>query len=96
MPLDPQVEAMRAQRAADDVPQLYTQTLAEARAADLASIQAAGGEVEHVHSVEDAFVDELGLPLRIYRPEGDGPMPTLVYFFGGKYFVRGLTQGAIK
>ncbi len=91
MPLDPQVEAMRAQRAADDVPQLYTQTLAEARAADLASIQAAGGEVEHVHSVEDAFVDELGLPLRIYRPEGDGPMPTLVYFFGG-----GWTLGSIE
>ena len=22
--------------------------------------------------------------------------PLLVYFFGGKYFVRGLTQGAIK
>jgi glucose/mannose transport system permease protein len=24
-----------------------------------------------------------------------GP-PLLVYFFGGKYFVRGLTQGAVK
>ena len=22
--------------------------------------------------------------------------PLLIYFFGGKYFVRGLTQGAIK
>ncbi|MEV6288191.1 alpha/beta hydrolase [Kribbella sp. NPDC051770] len=91
MPLDPQVEAMRAQRAADDVPQLYTQTLAEARAADLASIQAVGGEVEPVHSVEDVFVDSLGLPLRIYRPAGEGPMPTLVYFFGG-----GWTLGSIE
>ena len=50
MPLDPQVEEMRAKREADNVPQLYTQTLAEARAADLASIQAAGGDVEPVHS----------------------------------------------
>ncbi|WP_041290654.1 alpha/beta hydrolase [Kribbella flavida] len=91
MPLDPQVEAMRAQRAAENVPQLYTRTLAEARAADLAAIQAAGGEVEPVHSVEDVVVDELGLPLRVYRPAGDGPLPTLVYFFGG-----GWTLGSIE
>ena len=90
MPLDPQVEAMRAKREAGDVPQLYTQTLEEARAADLASIRAAGGEVEHVHHVEDVVPAESGLPLRIYRPEGDGPFPTLVYFFGG-----GWTLGSI-
>ncbi|WP_344221309.1 alpha/beta hydrolase [Kribbella sancticallisti] len=80
---------MRAKRAADDVPQLYTQTLAEARAADLASVQAAGGDVEPVHQVED-LVTEAGLPLRVYRPAGDGPLPTLVYFFGG-----GWTLGSI-
>lgn len=89
MPLDPQVEEMRAKRAADDVPQLYTQTLAEARAADLASIQEAGGDVLPVHHVED-LVTDAGVPLRVYRPEGDGPMPTLVYFFGG-----GWTLGSI-
>jgi len=88
--LDPQVEAMRAQREADNVPQLYTQTLAEARAADLASIQAAGGSLEPVHHVEDVVMGETGLPLRIYRPEGEGPLPTLVYFFGG-----GWTLGSI-
>jgi acetyl esterase len=82
MPLDPQVEAMRAEREANQVPQLYTQTLAEARAADLASIQAAGGEVEAVHHVEDITTDD-GLPLRVYRPDQDGPLPTLIYFFGG-------------
>jgi acetyl esterase len=90
MPLDPQVEAMRAQRAADNVPQLYTQTLAEARAADLASIQAAGGSLEHVHHVEDLVIEDSGLPLRIYRPDGEGSLPTLVYFFGG-----GWTLGSI-
>ncbi|QNE18966.1 alpha/beta hydrolase [Kribbella qitaiheensis] len=90
MPLDPQVEAMRSQREAADVPQLYTQTLAEARAADLASIQAAGGSLEQVHHVEDVVMEESGLPLRIYRPEGSDPLPTLVYFFGG-----GWTLGSI-
>jgi acetyl esterase len=90
MPLDPQVEAMRAEREANQVPQLYTQTLAEARAADLASIQAAGGEVEAVHHVEDIATDD-GLPLRVYRPDQDGPLPTLIYFFGG-----GWTLGSIE
>jgi acetyl esterase len=90
MPLDPQVEAMRSQREADNVPQLYTQTLAEARAADLASIQAAGGSLEQVHHVEDLLIEETGLPLRIYRPDASGPLPTLVYFFGG-----GWTLGSI-
>ncbi|MDX6263858.1 MAG: acetyl esterase [Kribbellaceae bacterium] len=91
MPLDPQVEEVRAKREADNVPQLYTQTLAEARAADLASIQAGGGSVEPVHSVRDLVMEESGLTLRIYRPAGDGPLPTLVYFFGG-----GWTLGSIE
>ena len=90
MPLDPQVEAMRAEREANQVPQLYTQTLAEARAADLASIQAAGGDVEAVHHVEDITTGD-GVPLRIYRPDQDGPLPTLIYFFGG-----GWTLGSIE
>ncbi|WP_328329261.1 alpha/beta hydrolase [Kribbella sp. NBC_00382] len=91
MPLDPQVEEMRAKREADNVPQLYTQTLAEARAADLASIQAGGGGLEPVHSVRDLVMEESGLTLRIYRPAGEGPLPTLVYFFGG-----GWTLGSIE
>jgi acetyl esterase len=89
MPLDPQVEAMRAEREARQVPQLYTQTLAEARAADLASIQAAGGAAEQVHHVADLRT-HAGLPLRLYRPDLAGPLPTLVYFFGG-----GWTLGSI-
>jgi acetyl esterase len=90
MPLDPQVARWRERRIADQVRPLYTQTLAEARAADLASIQAAGGSLEHVHHVEDVVMEESGLPLRIYRPDLEGPLPTLVYFFGG-----GWTLGSI-
>ncbi|MGH3749489.1 MAG: alpha/beta hydrolase, partial [Micromonosporaceae bacterium] len=44
MAFDPQVEQWRTRRIAARVPQLYTQSLAEARAADLAAIQAGGGE----------------------------------------------------
>ncbi|MFC0006485.1 alpha/beta hydrolase [Micromonospora siamensis] len=93
MSLDPQVVAYRAARAADNVPPLYTRTLAEARAADLAAIRAGGGAVEPVHEVRDTHVPGPGgdLPVRVYRPAGDGPLPTLVWFFGG-----GWTLGSVE
>jgi acetyl esterase len=85
MPLDPQVQAMREQAAQANTPPLYTMSLHDARAADLASIQAAAGNAEPVHSVRDTtFPGEDGeLPVRIYRPDADGPLATLVYLFGG-------------
>ncbi|MFJ8442117.1 alpha/beta hydrolase [Kitasatospora griseola] len=85
MPLHPQAEAVRAQRAAAGTPPLYTRTLAEARAADLADIRAAAGNPEPVGPVEELTVDGPGgpLPLRVYRPENDGRLPVLLYLFGG-------------
>jgi acetyl esterase len=92
MPLDPQVQAIRDRRAAEGYTPLYAMSLAEARAADLASIQAAGGTPEPVAAVEDGTIDGPGgpLPVRVYRPAGPGPHPALVYFFGG-----GWTLGTI-
>lgn len=43
MPFDPQLQALYDQRAAQGVRPLYTMTLDEARAADLAAIQADAG-----------------------------------------------------
>jgi acetyl esterase len=76
---------MRDQRERDDVPPLYAMSLAEARAADLASIRASGGEPEPVHQVANLTIPGPGgeLPLRLYRPAGQRPLPTLLYFFGG-------------
>lgn len=92
MALDPQVVAWRAARAAAGTAPLYTQTLAEARAADLAAIRAASGAVEPVAQVRDTHVPgpDGPLPVRIHRPASDGPLPTLVYFFGG-----GWTLGSV-
>ncbi|MFC7242232.1 alpha/beta hydrolase [Catellatospora aurea] len=92
MPLHPQVQAMRARREASDTPQLYTLSVDEARAADLASIQASGGDPEKVAEVVDREIDGPGgpLPIRIYRPVLGGDLPVLVYFFGG-----GWTLGTI-
>ena len=85
MPLDPQLQAMRDQRERDNVPPLYAMSLADARAADLASIQASGGEPEPVTEVTDLTIAGPGgeLPLRLYRPASGRPRPALLYFFGG-------------
>jgi len=92
MPMHPQVQAMRARRQRDQVPQLYTMTLEQARAADLADIQAAAGTGEPVHDVTDRTVPGPGgdLPIRVYRPGPGDSLPVLVYFFGG-----GWTLGCI-
>jgi acetyl esterase len=85
VPLDPQLQAMRDQRERDNVPPLYAMSLADARAADLASIQASGGEPEPVGEVTDLTIAGPGgeLPLRLYRPASGRPRPALLYFFGG-------------
>ncbi|MBK3570870.1 alpha/beta hydrolase [Streptomyces sp. MBT62] len=90
--LDPQVEALRAQRASAGTRPLYEMTLEEARAADLAAIRADSGTPLPVHEVTDVLIPgpDGPLPGRVYRPAGDGPLPVLVYLFGG-----GWTLGTI-
>ena len=85
VPLDPQLQVMRDQRERDGVRPLYAMSLAEARAADLASIRESGGEPEPVHEVVNLTIPGPGgeLPLRLYRPAGQRPLPALLYFFGG-------------
>ncbi|MEU1144539.1 alpha/beta hydrolase [Streptomyces sp. NPDC005863] len=92
MAFDPQLQALYDQRAAQGVRPLYTMTLQEARAADLAAIQADSGTPEPVARVTDESIPgpQGPLPVRVYRPAGEGPLPVLVYFFGG-----GWTLGSI-
>ncbi|RPE28526.1 aminotransferase class I/II-fold pyridoxal phosphate-dependent enzyme [Kitasatospora cineracea] len=92
MPLDPQVQAIRAAREAGGHRQLYDYTVEEARAQDLAAILATAGTPEPVALVEDRSIPgpDGDLPIRIYRPQPAGTLPVLVYFFGG-----GWTLGTI-
>ncbi|QFZ21216.1 alpha/beta hydrolase [Saccharothrix syringae] len=86
MPLDPQVRAMRERVIAAGTPPLYTLSVEEARAADLAAVRAAAGTGEPVRHVTDRHVPgpDGDLPVRVYRPtDGTDPLPTLVYLFGG-------------
>ncbi|MBM0203053.1 alpha/beta hydrolase [Micromonospora sp. STR1s_5] len=92
MAVHPEVAAYRAARAAAGTPPLYAQTLSEARAADLAAIRAGSGAVEPVTEVRDERIPGPAgeLPLRVYRPTGSGPLPTVVYFFGGGWTLGSL------
>ncbi|MFC1413571.1 alpha/beta hydrolase [Streptacidiphilus sp. N1-12] len=92
MPLDPQIQALREQRAGSGAAPLYTLSVDRARAADLASIQAAAGKPPHVYEVVDRFLPgpDGELPVRIYRPSDERPLPALLYYFGG-----GWTLGSI-
>ncbi len=103
MPLHPEVEAMRARKAREGTPPLYRLSLAEARAADLADIQAASGTGEPVSAVTDRTIDGSGGPqrIRIYEPElvlkddrenggSDRGRPVLIYFYGGGWTLGNL------
>jgi acetyl esterase len=85
MPYDPQVQAIWDRLERDQIPNLYTLPLAEARAADLAAITAAAGQGEPVADVAELRIEGPGgeLPVRVYRPGSGGPWPVLVYYFGG-------------
>ncbi|MFE2109653.1 alpha/beta hydrolase fold domain-containing protein [Kitasatospora sp. NPDC059463] len=88
MPLHPQAQALRDRRASAGTAPLYSLTVAEARAADLADIRAAAGTPEPVAAVEEHRLPGPGgeLTLRLYRPAppADGrPLPVLLYLFGG-------------
>lgn len=92
MALDPQIQAMRNQRARTGEAALYTLSVAQARAADLAAIRASGGSPRSLYEVADRTIPGPGgeLPVRVYRPSAEPQLPVLLYYFGG-----GWTLGSI-
>jgi acetyl esterase len=83
--LHPQVQAIRDRLRQGRVPHLSTLSIHQARAADRAAAAAGTGQAEPVAEVRDIeFPGPAGqLPARVYRPAGAGPLPVLVYFYGG-------------
>jgi acetyl esterase len=92
--LHPEVEALRRQRIAAGTRPLRRLSVAEAREAERV---AAGrrGEPEHVAEVVELSVPgPMGdIPIRLYRPRSERPLPALVYFFGGGWVVGLLDTG---
>jgi len=85
MPFAPQIQALRDRLERDNVPNLSTLPIEDARAQDLKSTTAGAGRGEPVAGVTDRTIPGPAGPqaIRVYHPGGDGPLPVLVYFFGG-------------
>ncbi len=84
MALDEQAKAFLRQLEEAGGPPLNDMTPAEAREALAATVESAG-EPEQVGDIMNRSIPgPLGdIPIRVYTPEGTGPLPALVYFHGG-------------
>ena len=90
MPLDPQARAFLDQMQAAGIRQAHEMTVEDARTASLARVRLAGGTPIPVDRVEDRTVPgpDGDIPVRVFAPTSDEPLPVLAYFHGGGW-IRG-------
>jgi len=90
MPLDPQAKAFLDQAAAAGTPPLHALPVPEARQAIRALF--AVDTPESVAKVEDRKISGPAgqIPIRLYTPQGKGPLPVLVFFHGGGWVIGDL------
>src|SRR5262249_279475 len=93
MPLDPQARLLLDQMASMGTPPLHTMSVPDARAM-MESMNGLLGQGEAVAHVEHCDIPGPAgrIPTRLYRPEGSGPLPLLVYFHGGGWVLGGLAS----
>ncbi|GAA4879610.1 alpha/beta hydrolase [Actinomycetospora straminea] len=91
MPLDPQIEALLAEMAAQGARSPESMTVAENRAM-IEEFAALGGPPAELARVEDTTAPgpEGDVPVRVYVPPGDGPLPVVVYYHGGGWVIGSL------
>ena len=91
MPLTAETEALLKTFAEAEGPTLQEMTPQEARAA-YREMRALQGEPEDVAVVEERTVPGPAgdIPVRVYRPEGAGAFPALVYYHGGGWIIGDL------
>lgn len=89
MPLDPQAQQVMEQIAALGFPPNHLVTPQQARLNAKARPRAAGPAVARV---EERTIPGPGaaIPVRIYTPQGSGPLPILVWFHGGGWVIGDL------
>src|ERR1700687_3390984 len=91
MPLDPIVKTLLDQLAAAGGPLMTEMEPPDARVFFEQFAGVMDGEVPALPAVEDRTA--AGIPVRVYRPEGNGPFPMLVWFHGGGWVI-GSVAGA--
>jgi acetyl esterase len=91
MPLDPQIASILKFLADAGAPPLASGTVEQARAGFRAATVGVRNPstLAQVRSVEDTTVPGGAgeRPARIYRPDVDGPVPTIVFFHGGGFVI---------
>jgi acetyl esterase len=94
VPVDQHIAALLAMAQQADMPPMYEGTPDVGRAQYLAMTTGLRSpeQVVPVASTEDITVPgaEGDLAARVYRPEGDGPFPTVVFFHGGGWVIGDL------
>jgi len=88
MSLHPQCRGFLDLLAASGGKPLEQLPLDEARTVPLALVEL-GGPAEPVAHVEDRTIPGPAqpIPVRVYRPRADGPLPVLVFFHGGGFVI---------
>jgi acetyl esterase len=91
MPLHPQVEALLAQMAEQGGEPPETLPVEQNREL-IRSMMELSGPPEEVARVEDVVAPGSGgdIPVRLYVPAGDGPLPVLVWYHGGGWVIGDL------
>lgn len=89
MPVDPHIAGLLEMLAGAGAPPMHEGTAAEARASFQLLTVGTRETVIEVGSVQDTTVSgaEGDLRARVYRPEADGPAPTIVLFHGGGWVI---------
>lgn len=91
MPLDPQTAQLLEQIAAIDRPPM-TEQAPQAVRESYAAMAALDVRPAEPAVTEDRTIEGPGgeIPVRIYRPAADGPLPVVVYFHGGGFVIGGI------
>ncbi|MHB8575076.1 MAG: alpha/beta hydrolase [Dehalococcoidia bacterium] len=91
MPIDPQAQALLDQMAAAGGPPLHDLPVEQARQL-YAGMAQLSGPPEPLAKVEERMipVPDGQIPVRIYTPDGEGPLPLLVFFHGGGWVIGDL------
>jgi acetyl esterase len=91
MPLDPQIAAILQLMEQGGGGSLGNATIEQAREYfNLSTVTMRDpSTLAPVRSIEDSVIDGAGggIPIRIYRPDVDGPVPTMAFFHGGGFAI---------